>query len=129
MLKTKEPRATIAVSDIAAARAFYEQKLGLELELELEAISDMPMVVYPCGVGALFVYQSPTAGSNTATGVTWIVGDEVAEIAAGLAGKGIAFESYEMPEATRDGDVYTMGDIRIAWFKDPDGNIHAIVNR
>ncbi|WP_048646448.1 VOC family protein [Nitratireductor soli] len=124
MLKTKEPRATIAVSDIAAARAFYEQKLGLEPE----AISDMPMVVYPCGVGALFVYQSPTAGSNTATGVTWIVGDDVAEVAAGLAGKGVAFESYDMPEATKDGDVYTMGDIRIAWFKDPDGNIHAIVN-
>jgi hypothetical protein len=30
---------------------------------------------------------------------------------------------------TKKGDVYAFGDIKSAWFKDPDGNIIAIVNR
>lgn len=124
MLKAKEPRATVAVSDLAKARAFYEGELGLVPK----ALTDMPMAIYPCGLGALFVYESDTSGSNRATAVTWIVGDEVAELAAGLAARGVAFESYDMPGSTKDGDVYTMEGISVAWFKDPDGNIHAIVN-
>ena len=40
-----------------------------------------------------------------------------------LKGKGVRFEHYDLPDTTREGDVHVSGDIRVAWFKDPDGNI------
>jgi hypothetical protein len=45
-----------------------------------------------------------------------------------LKGKGVTFESYDLPGATKDGDVHVMGELKAAWFKDPDGNILNIVN-
>ena len=43
-----------------------------------------------------------------------------------LAAKGVAFEHYDLPHTTREGDVHVAGGIRIAWLKDPDGNILAL---
>ena len=34
-----------------------------------------------------------------------------------------------MPDTTLHGDVHVAGDIKVAWFKDPDGNILNIINR
>ena len=45
-----------------------------------------------------------------------------------LKARGIAFERYEFPDVKHDGDVHVMGDTRAAWFKDPDGNILALVS-
>jgi hypothetical protein len=45
-----------------------------------------------------------------------------------LKGKGITFEHYEFPDVRHEGDVHVMGDMRAAWFKDPDGNILALVS-
>ena len=45
-----------------------------------------------------------------------------------LRDRGVTFEHYdEMPETTRRGDVHLTGRTKAAWFKDPDGNILAIV--
>lgn len=38
------------------------------------------------------------------------------------------FEHYDMPGMKREGDVHFAGDMRAAWFKDPDGNILSIVS-
>ena len=59
--------------------------------------------------------------------MTWMVGDKVEDIVRELKAKGVAFEKYDLPETTRTGDVHVTGDQKAAWFKDPDGNIHAIV--
>ena len=47
---------------------------------------------------------------------------------AGLQDKGVRFEHYDMPGMTRDGDIHRCGDRRVAWFKDPDGNILSLVS-
>jgi hypothetical protein len=98
-------------------------KLGLVPMAE----SQPGMAYYPCGTGTLFVYQSEFAGTNKATAVTWVVGEDIIAIARELAAKGVVFENYDVPNAQKDGDVYLFGAIRTAWFKDPDGNIHALV--
>ena len=48
---------------------------------------------------------------------------------ADLKKKGVAFEHYRLPELTLEGDVYAApdGHMRVAWFKDPDGNILNLV--
>jgi hypothetical protein len=75
------------------------------------------------------VYTSQFAGTNKATGVTWVVDNQLDDLVESLKGKGVRFEHYDLPDTTRDGDIHITGDIRIAWFKDPDGNIFALVNR
>jgi catechol 2,3-dioxygenase-like lactoylglutathione lyase family enzyme len=116
--------ATIAVKDIAVARKFYEDKLGLELSgTEGESVRS-----YRSGSSTILVYESRFAGTNQATAVTWIVGDKLDTIVRALTAKGVAFEHYDLPDTTRQGDVHVSGTTRVAWFKDPDGNILSIVN-
>ena len=42
--------------------------------------------------------------------------------------KGVTFEHYDLPDTRREGDVHVSGETRVAWFKDPDGNILSLVN-
>jgi hypothetical protein len=56
------------------------------------------------------------------------VGDDVEGVVQELKGKGVKFEKYDFPDTTLKGDVHIHGNNKAAWFKDPDGNILAIVN-
>ena len=124
MLENAAAMATVAVKDLEKAEKFYEGTLGLERldEQEEEA------VVFQAGASKLLVYRSQYAGTNKATAVTWKVGKDVDGMVRKLAGKGVRFEHYDLPGGVREGDVHVFGDLRTAWFKDPDGNIHSLVN-
>ena len=124
MLSDITPVATLPTADMARARGFYERTLGLTPQRE-----GMGGVSYACGDGTVFVYESQYAGTNKATAVTWSVGDALDRMVAALKSKGVRFERYEMPGATMDGDVHVFGDVRVVWFKDPDGNILNLVSR
>ena len=123
MLGDKAAIATVAVKELGAARRFYEGMLGLKRTGD----DDPEFSAYRSGSSSLLVYRSRYAGTNQATSVTWMVGDEVEDTVRALKAKGIAFEKYDLPDTTRKGDVHVTGDQKAAWFKDPDGNIHAIV--
>ena len=124
MLGSSDVVATIAVSDMATARQFYEGVLGLE-----KAMDGPGGEFYKSGKGGIFVYVSESAGTNQATYASWMVDDVDATIEA-LKAKGASFEHYDnLPDTTLEGDVHVMGDLRSAWFKDPDGNILNIVNQ
>jgi hypothetical protein len=58
-----------------------------------------------------------------------VVGDGFDNVVRALKAKDVRFEHYELPGLTRKGDVNVAGDMKVAWFKDPDGNILSIVNR
>jgi catechol-2,3-dioxygenase len=124
MLGSKDATATIAVKDLSVAKKFYEGSVGLKPLPTRE-----PEVVnYKSGSSTLLVYRSQFAGTNKATAVTWSVENTEEEVRA-LKEKGVVFEHYDMPGATLKGDVHVMGSMKAAWFKDPDGNILAIVGR
>jgi catechol 2,3-dioxygenase-like lactoylglutathione lyase family enzyme len=124
MLGDKEVIATIAVRNLEAAKRFYEGKVGLKLA----DVQEEGTVSYQSGQSTVLVYESEYAGTNKATAATWVVGDEVDKVVRELKGKGVAFEHYDLPGMTRQGDVHVAGQMRAAWFKDPDGNIHALVS-
>lgn len=86
------------------------------------------VATYRSGGSRVLVYESSFAGTNQATAATWDVGDVEAEVRI-LKGKGVAFEHYDFPGMVRQGDVHLTGPGKAAWFKDPDGNILAIVGR
>ena len=123
-LAVKDAMATIAVRDMNAARKFYEGTVGLKL------VNDMmpEAVTFKSGSSQVLVYRSQYAGTNKATAVTWTVGGDLEKIVQGLKAKGVSFEHYDMPGVTRKGDVHVGGGPDAAWFKDPDGNILALVS-
>jgi catechol 2,3-dioxygenase-like lactoylglutathione lyase family enzyme len=124
MLGDRQAVATVAVRDLPAAKQFYE-KLGLK---QIDAEGE-EAVVYRTGTARLIVYRSQFARTNQATAVTWNVGGELDQIIKDLKAKGVTFEHYDMPGMKLEGDVHVAGEMRAAWFKDPDGNIHSLVNR
>jgi catechol 2,3-dioxygenase-like lactoylglutathione lyase family enzyme len=124
MLGDHEPVATVAVSDLQRAQRFYESTLGLE-RLDVQGGE---AITYRSGTSRLLVYRSQFAGTNGATSVTWLVGDDVDQLVKELEKKGVKFEDYDLPNTRREGHVHLAGGVRVAWFKDPDGNIHSLVN-
>jgi catechol 2,3-dioxygenase-like lactoylglutathione lyase family enzyme len=124
MLGNRAAVANIAVKDLQTARAFYEGTLGL-MPVGIEGDEVM---VFKSGNSTLNVYRSRYAGTNQATAVTWSV-DDVEGVVSALKAKGVTFEHYDMPNTTLAGDVHVSGDMKVAWFKDPDGNILNIINR
>jgi catechol 2,3-dioxygenase-like lactoylglutathione lyase family enzyme len=125
MLGDKTAVATIAVKDLEAAKKFYEGTLGLT---KVEG-DDPGGIMYKSGSSNVFVYQSEYAGSNKATAASWGVGEDITSVTDGLKSKGVSFEKYDIPGATHDGDIHVIGELKAAWFKDPDGNILNIVNK
>jgi len=119
MFENIDAIATLAVRDLPSARRFYEQTLGLT---PVDAQGD-EVIVYRCGRSALNVYRSQFAGTNKATAVTFNVGGGIDALVTSLRAKGVTFEHYDMPGLTRQGDLHVCGGMKVAWFKDPDGNI------
>ena len=72
------------------------------------------------------MYPTPNAGTSKSGQAFWTVDDIVREVA-DLKKRGVQFEHYDMPELKREGDIYTDGGARAAWFKDSEGNTLAII--
>jgi catechol 2,3-dioxygenase-like lactoylglutathione lyase family enzyme len=110
---------------LEVSKKFYEDTLGLtQVGAEGEEL-----LVFKSGNTTIYVYQSQNAGTNQATTLTWVVGEDLEDIIRELKTKGVTFEHYDMPDMTREGDVHVFGDMKVAWFKDPDGNILNITSR
>lgn len=114
----------VAVSDLKRAKQFYEAKLGLV------AKEDWPgaMTTYECGSGSLLtIYSSPDfAGSSGGTVGGWDVEDLEAEMSE-LESRGVEFERYDLPDMkTDERGILDAGNMKIAWFRDPEGNTFAI---
>jgi catechol 2,3-dioxygenase-like lactoylglutathione lyase family enzyme len=116
--------ATVAVRDLKRAASFYEGTLGLKAKSR----QGEEVISYATGSGVLNVYRSEFAGTNKATAVCWAVGDQVDAVVKALTAKGVAFEHYELPGLEREGDVHVGEGMRVAWFKDPDGNILNLIS-
>jgi catechol 2,3-dioxygenase-like lactoylglutathione lyase family enzyme len=125
MLGDANVQPMLPVRDLQVAEKFYEGTLGLKEVDEAPGAA----VTYRTGESTLVVYRSEFAGTNKGTAALWEV-DDVEKTVRELKSRGVKFEHYDdMPEVTRQGDVHHAGDLRVAWFKDPDGNILSIQNR
>ena len=109
--------------DIARARRFYEDKLGLKPKQEIAG-----GVVYAFADGTeAFLYLTPNAGTSQASQAFWQVDDVDAEIAE-LKSRGVVFEHYDdLPGERSPSGAVTAGGAKAAWFKDSEGNILALI--
>jgi catechol 2,3-dioxygenase-like lactoylglutathione lyase family enzyme len=125
MLGKTNATANIAVKDLPVAKKFYEQTLGLT---QVDAEGD-EVIVMKSGDTLINVYRSEFAGTNKATSVTWAVGAEIDRIVKELNARGVAFEHYDMPGTKLEGDIHVGYGMKVAWFRDPDGNILNLIDQ
>ncbi len=111
----------IPVSDRAQAVEFYGGTLGFAVHRE-----DDDGIEFRAGEGSRFyVYESVGAGQSRHTLASFAVAD-LEQAMDELRGKGVTFEEYDLPDLKTENGIATVGDVRGAWFKDPDGNIIAL---
>jgi catechol 2,3-dioxygenase-like lactoylglutathione lyase family enzyme len=128
MLETAEIAAIVPVSDIDKAVEFYGKTLGLELVVRRDDMAKNREAEYRAGDGTLVVYESVAAGQSRGTLAGFRVQDIEAVVGA-LRERGVAFEEYDLPDLKTVNGIGTIGDLRAAWARDPDGNIIAFEQR
>ena len=114
--------ATVAVSSMARAKAYFTETLGLT---QVGGEADF-FAVFACGGTRLNIYPSEYVGSSKSTVATFVVTDlDTAMVA--LRKNGVVFEEYDMTDGPKTvNGVADAGGVRSAWFKDPDGNTFAV---
>jgi predicted enzyme related to lactoylglutathione lyase len=122
MLKNYPIVPYLPATDVARARRFYEEKVGLTPREEVAG-----GVVYECGSGSwIFLYQSAGAGTSEASQAFWQVQDVEREVRE-LKSRGVTFIDYDLPGLKTVDGIATMDGTRGAWFKDTEGNILALI--
>lgn len=114
-------RATIPAKDLEGTRRFYEDTLGLTVERETPA-----GISYRTGDTGLDLYPTQYAGTAQHTLGGFAVEDVHAAVA-DLRAKGVVFEEYDFPGLKTVDGIAELGGEKGAWFKDPEGNILALV--
>jgi catechol 2,3-dioxygenase-like lactoylglutathione lyase family enzyme len=119
MFKETKAFSGFAVGDIAAAKEFYAETLGLEVTeangmLRLHIAGGIPVLVYP----------KPGHVPAEYTILNFPVGD-IEATAKELTALGVAFERYN--DEQDELGIYRSGGPLIAWFKDPAGNVLSII--
>lgn len=126
MLGNLPASANIATRDLDAARRFYVDTLGLT---QVDAEGD-ELIVLRSGATTVNLYRSDYAGTNRATALTWETDAPLEGVVDGLRQRGVRFEHYpDMPGLRLQGDLHVADRMKLAWFKDPDGNILNVVGR
>jgi len=117
-LTTNLPIGFIPTKNAKAARAFYQDTLGLEFESE-----DAFAIVFRIGPTRtmLRVTNTPEFTPAPFTIFGWQV-DDIDPTVAALTAKGVPFQRYGFLEQDSLGIWSAPGGTRIAWFQDPDGN-------
>ncbi len=123
MFKNTANFSGFSVNDIAAAKAFYGDTLGVEVD-------ETPMGLWlkPVGNNGIFIYPKTDHTPATYTILNFRV-DDIDKAVADLKAKGVKFERYEGMTDDRDiarGRAANRGP-DIAWFKDPAGNFLAVL--
>jgi catechol 2,3-dioxygenase-like lactoylglutathione lyase family enzyme len=122
MFKDAKAFSSFSVNDLQKAKDFYGQTLGLKvsespegLELSLE------------GGHRVFLYPKPNHTAASFTVLNFLVND-IDEAVAELTALGIRLEHYDLPDLKTDEKGIMRGPgPKIAWFKDPAGNILSVL--
>ncbi|KIO78863.1 glyoxalase [Pedobacter lusitanus] len=124
MFKDVNAFSGFSVFDIPTAIDFYEHKLGLKTSRTMEQL-----VLHPGGGGTIFVYAKPNHVPATYTVLNFPV-DDLKNAMDELSKRGIEFIIYDEEDfKTDEYGVFHGGGPKIAWFKDPSGNILSVLEK
>lgn len=121
MLEHSEAFSGFSVDDLTAAKAFYAETLGLQVE-EME-MGLLALKIH--GGRDVLVYPKPDHAPASYTVLNFPV-DDVVKTVDGLTARGVTFERYEGMGQDEKGIAHNEGPL-IAWFTDPAGNVLSII--
>jgi catechol 2,3-dioxygenase-like lactoylglutathione lyase family enzyme len=107
----------VLTKDYEQARAFYEGKLGFDF-----VSLDQFALVMRAGENMIRIVKMPDFVPLRSTVLGWEVGD-VEAVVGWLVGRGVAMEKYPWVQDKERGIWTTPDGNKVAWFKDPDGNV------
>jgi catechol 2,3-dioxygenase-like lactoylglutathione lyase family enzyme len=123
--KFEESFSTYSIDDVAAAKEFYGETLGLKVTDEKEGGLGLKL-----GDQNVYLYPKDDHEPASFTVLNFAVTDIDAAVAE-LSSRGIEFESYDGDIETDEDGIFRGGDKgngpNIAWFKDPSGNILSVI--
>jgi catechol 2,3-dioxygenase-like lactoylglutathione lyase family enzyme len=111
----------IWTSRIAEAETFYRDVLGLTLRTRSDGA-----LVFDVGGSDLRVAPVPSTAPSEHTVMGFAVAD-VDSVIAALRSRGVIFERFAGLPHPENGTVISPDGARVAWFRDPDGNILSVV--
>jgi predicted enzyme related to lactoylglutathione lyase len=121
MFKDTPAFSSFSVDDIARAKVFYGETLGLPVAQPMGQLS-----LTLGGGGSVFIYAKPNHTPATFTVLNFRV-DNIEQAVAELTRRGIALERYPDMNMDAMGISRAEGGPLIAWFKDPAGNILSVL--
>jgi predicted enzyme related to lactoylglutathione lyase len=126
MLKDSRAFSSFSVKDTKITKEFYGSTLGLDISdvPEMEGLLQMKLA----GGTEVMIYPKTDHIPASFTVLNFPV-KNVEETVDKLIEKGISIERYDTPEMKSDSKgIYREGEVTVAWFKDPSGNILSIVD-
>lgn len=120
----KKMFSSFSVNDIDTAFAFYHTKLKLAVQKEPMGILS---ISFDNVAGQVIIYPKPDHQPATFTVLNWAV-DNVETAVDELTSRGVVFEHYDTAALQTDEKGIFRGEgPKIAWFKDPAGNILSVM--
>ena len=127
MLKDSKAFSGFSVNDIDAAKAFYGETLGLQVD-KTEEMGGMLTIHINGNSNNILVYPKPNHQPATYTILNFPVKDVEATVKE-LTARGVKFEIYDSEYLKTDEHGVSKGNggPTIAWFKDPAGNFLSVI--
>ena len=117
---------SFSVDDLAKAKRFYGETLGLKVKETPEGLE-----LHLMGAGQVFIYPSDDYHAPEHTVLNFIV-DDIDKAIDELEKRGVRMEHYDLPAIKTDARGIFRGDMgpkAIAWFKDPAGHILSVLQQ
>ncbi len=124
MFRNTKAFSGFSVNEIQKAKEFYSQTLGLEVSEDQEMGGLLNLHI--TGGTEILIYPKPNHTPATFTILNFPVKD-IEEAVDELTKRGVRFEQYEGALKTDEKGIYRGGGPKIAWFKDPAGNILSVL--
>lgn len=124
MFETSKAFSSFSVDDLAKAKEFYGQTLGLRVREQPEGL-----ILELHGGTRVFVYRSNSYVTPSHTVLNFVV-DDIERAVADLVACGVQMEQYDWPDIKTDAKGIfrsEQGPKAIAWFKDPAGHVLSVL--
>jgi predicted enzyme related to lactoylglutathione lyase len=121
MFENTKAFSSFSVDDLEAAKRFYGKTLDLNI-----AESEQGLELHLTGGGAVFLYPKPNHQPASFTVLNFQVSD-IEKSVDDLSKRGVRFEQYEGTLKTDKKGIHHNAGPKIAWFKDPAGNILSVL--
>lgn len=120
MLASSKMVGFLFTNDYQQSRAFFETKLGFQF-----VSLDQFALVMKAGESSIRISKIPNFVPAQGTVLGWGV-QNIEAVVDWLTARGVAFEKYPFVQDQQRGIWSAPGGAKVAWFKDPDGNVLSV---